>query len=69
DEKMVVPTIEKVAEPVAEAKEEQVIALVVDIEEGQMDVLMKDMEETWPCCLARLMTSRMTMRVLMRKKL
>nr|GEY63591.1 hypothetical protein [Tanacetum cinerariifolium] len=45
DERMVIPVIEEVAEPVNEAKEEQVIAPAVDIEEGQMDVLMIDMEE------------------------
>nr|GEU31533.1 reverse transcriptase domain-containing protein, chloroplastic [Tanacetum cinerariifolium] len=44
-ERMVIPAIEEVAEPVAEAEEEQVIALVADIEEGQMDALMIDMEE------------------------
>nr|GEX25259.1 hypothetical protein [Tanacetum cinerariifolium] len=36
---------QEVAEPVAEAEEEQVITLVVDMREGQMDVLMIDMEE------------------------
>ncbi|GKF77277.1 hypothetical protein Tco_0229747, partial [Tanacetum coccineum] len=33
DEPMVIPAIEEVAEPVAEVEEEQVIALVVDMEE------------------------------------
>ncbi|GKE31769.1 hypothetical protein Tco_1451091, partial [Tanacetum coccineum] len=45
DEQMVIPAIKEVVEPVAEAEEEQVIAPVVDIVEGQMDVLMIDMEE------------------------
>ncbi|GKG02716.1 hypothetical protein Tco_0310352, partial [Tanacetum coccineum] len=45
DEQMVVPTIEEVAELVAEAKEKQVIAPVVDMEEGQMNALIMDMEE------------------------
>nr|GEY26621.1 hypothetical protein [Tanacetum cinerariifolium] len=44
-EQMVVPAIKEVAEPVAEAEEEQVIAHVVGMEEGHMDVLMIDMEE------------------------
>nr|GEX52018.1 retrovirus-related Pol polyprotein from transposon TNT 1-94 [Tanacetum cinerariifolium] len=37
--------IEEVAKPVAEAEEKQVITLAVDMEEGQMDVLMIYMEE------------------------
>nr|GEU85346.1 hypothetical protein [Tanacetum cinerariifolium] len=45
DEQMVVHAIEEVAEPVAEAEEEQVITLVVNMGEGQMDVPMIDMEE------------------------
>ncbi|GKE64058.1 hypothetical protein Tco_1518219, partial [Tanacetum coccineum] len=45
DEQMVVPTIEEVVEPVAEAEEEQVIVPAVDMEEGQMDVPVMDMEE------------------------
>nr|GEX63022.1 hypothetical protein [Tanacetum cinerariifolium] len=45
DEQMVIPAIEEVLEPVAEAEEEQVIAYVADMKEGQMDVLMIDMEE------------------------
>ncbi|GJU25608.1 hypothetical protein Tco_1164229 [Tanacetum coccineum] len=45
DEQMVIPVIEEVAEPVAEAKEEQVIAPAVDMEEGQMDVPVMDMED------------------------
>nr|GEZ09025.1 hypothetical protein [Tanacetum cinerariifolium] len=44
-EQMVVPASEEVAEPVAKAEEEWAIALVDDIEEGQMDVPMIDMEE------------------------
>ncbi|GKA02906.1 hypothetical protein Tco_0675687, partial [Tanacetum coccineum] len=58
DETMVIPTIEEVAEPVAEAKEEQVIALVVDMEEGLAALFGDDdfeddasdgfdMEEVW----------------------
>ncbi|GKB95774.1 hypothetical protein Tco_0981911 [Tanacetum coccineum] len=42
DEQMVVPAVEEVAEPVEEL---QVIALVVDVVEGQMDAPMMDMEE------------------------
>ncbi|GJX60832.1 hypothetical protein Tco_0292222 [Tanacetum coccineum] len=42
---MVVPAIEEVTEPVAEAEEEQVIAPVVDIAEGQMDAPLMDMDE------------------------
>ncbi|GJQ96803.1 hypothetical protein Tco_0007942 [Tanacetum coccineum] len=45
DVPMVVPTIEEVAKPVAEAEEEQVIAPAVDMEEEQMDALVIDMEE------------------------
>ncbi|GJX51552.1 hypothetical protein Tco_0278397 [Tanacetum coccineum] len=45
DEQMVVPAIKEVAEPVAEAEDEQVIAPAVDMEEGQMDVPVTDMEE------------------------
>ncbi|GJV06302.1 hypothetical protein Tco_1343958 [Tanacetum coccineum] len=45
DEQMVVPAIEEVAELVAEAEEEQAIAPVVDIAEGQMDAPVMDMEE------------------------
>nr|GFA32474.1 hypothetical protein [Tanacetum cinerariifolium] len=45
DEHMVVPAFEDAAELVAEAEEEQVIALAVHIEEGQMDVPMIDMKE------------------------
>ncbi|GJZ28159.1 hypothetical protein Tco_0572806 [Tanacetum coccineum] len=45
DEPMVVPAIEEVAKPVAEAEEEQVIAPVVDMEEEQMDTPVIDMEE------------------------
>nr|GEY47354.1 hypothetical protein [Tanacetum cinerariifolium] len=37
--------LEEVAEPVAEAEEEQMIALVVDIEDEQMAALVMDMEE------------------------
>nr|GEY75177.1 hypothetical protein [Tanacetum cinerariifolium] len=44
-EQMVVPTIEEVAEPVAEVEEEQVIAPVADMEKRQMDVSMIDMDE------------------------
>nr|GFA53718.1 hypothetical protein [Tanacetum cinerariifolium] len=42
---MVMPAIKEVADSVAEAKKEQVIAPVVDMEEGQMDVWIIDMEE------------------------
>ncbi|GKA41840.1 hypothetical protein Tco_0734500 [Tanacetum coccineum] len=42
DEQMVVPAVEEVAGPVEEL---QVIALVVDVVEGQMDAPMMDMEE------------------------
>ncbi|GKD08879.1 hypothetical protein Tco_1188564, partial [Tanacetum coccineum] len=45
DEQMVVSAIKEVAEPVAEAEEEQVIAPAVDMEEGQMDVPVMDMED------------------------
>nr|GEV27352.1 hypothetical protein [Tanacetum cinerariifolium] len=45
DKKMVVPAIEEVVEPVAEAEEEQVITPAVDMEEGQMGVLMLDIEK------------------------
>ncbi|GJY36112.1 hypothetical protein Tco_0421490 [Tanacetum coccineum] len=45
NEQMVVLAIEEVAEPVAEAEEEQVFALAIDMEEGQMDAPMMDMEE------------------------
>nr|GEV83471.1 hypothetical protein [Tanacetum cinerariifolium] len=45
DEKMVIPVIEKVTEPVAEVEEHQVIAPMADMEEGHMDVLMIDIEE------------------------
>ncbi|GJR23448.1 hypothetical protein Tco_0971975 [Tanacetum coccineum] len=45
DEQMVVPAIEEGAEPVAEAREEQVIAPVVGMEEEQMDAPVIDMEE------------------------
>nr|GEV18207.1 hypothetical protein [Tanacetum cinerariifolium] len=45
DEQMVVPAIEEVVEPVAEAEEEHVIASAVDMEEGQMDIPMIVMEE------------------------
>nr|GEY38518.1 hypothetical protein [Tanacetum cinerariifolium] len=44
-EQMVVPTIEEVVAPVAEAEEEQVITPMADMEEGQMDVSMIEMEE------------------------
>ncbi|GKG32939.1 hypothetical protein Tco_0430449, partial [Tanacetum coccineum] len=58
DELMVVPAIEEVAKPVAEAEDEQVIALVVDMEEElatlfgdddfEDDVSDRfDMEEVW----------------------
>ncbi|GJV94378.1 hypothetical protein Tco_1545955 [Tanacetum coccineum] len=42
---MVVPAIKEVAEPIAKAKEEQVIAPIVDMEEEQMDAPVIDMEE------------------------
>ncbi|GJT16500.1 hypothetical protein Tco_0875206 [Tanacetum coccineum] len=42
---MIVPAIKEVAEPVAEAEEEQVIAPVVDMEEEQMDAPVIDMEK------------------------
>ncbi|GJT36703.1 hypothetical protein Tco_0927122 [Tanacetum coccineum] len=45
DKQMVVPAIEEVAEPVDKAEEEQVIALVVGIAEGQMVAPVIDMEE------------------------
>ncbi|GJW16905.1 hypothetical protein Tco_0024341 [Tanacetum coccineum] len=45
DKQMVVPAIEEVAELVAEAEEEHVIAPVADIAEGQMDAPLMDMEE------------------------
>ncbi|GJW52878.1 hypothetical protein Tco_0096963 [Tanacetum coccineum] len=45
DEQMVVPAIKEVAEPVAEAEEEQVIAPAVDMKEGQMDVPVMDIED------------------------
>nr|GEV19707.1 hypothetical protein [Tanacetum cinerariifolium] len=45
DEQMVIPATKEVAEPVAEAEEEQLIAPVVDMGDGQMDVLMIDMKE------------------------
>nr|GFA81756.1 hypothetical protein [Tanacetum cinerariifolium] len=45
DEQIVVLAIEEVAETVAKAEEELVIAPVVDIEKGHMDVLMIDMEK------------------------
>ncbi|GJS36231.1 hypothetical protein Tco_0534613 [Tanacetum coccineum] len=45
NEQMVVLAIEEVAEPVAEAEEELVIAPAIDIEEGHIDAPMMDMEE------------------------
>ncbi|GJX48840.1 transcription factor IIIB 60 kDa subunit-like protein isoform X1 [Tanacetum coccineum] len=42
---MDVHAFKEVAEPVVKAEEEQVIALLVDVVEGQMDALMMDMEE------------------------
>ncbi|GJR33127.1 putative ribonuclease H-like domain-containing protein [Tanacetum coccineum] len=45
DEQMVVPAIEEVVEPVAEAEEEQAITPVVDIAEGQINALVMDIEE------------------------
>nr|GEW02200.1 hypothetical protein [Tanacetum cinerariifolium] len=48
DEQMVVPAIEEVGEPVAEADEEQVIAPTMDMEDGHMDVSMIDMKEDLP---------------------
>ncbi|GJT57590.1 hypothetical protein Tco_0992644 [Tanacetum coccineum] len=45
NEQMVVPAIEEVVEPVAEAEEEQVIAPTIDMDEGHMDASMMDMEE------------------------
>ncbi|GKE07547.1 hypothetical protein Tco_1399565 [Tanacetum coccineum] len=45
DEPRIIHAIKEVAEPVAEAEEEQVIAPVVDMEEEQMDAPVIDMEE------------------------
>nr|GEY60080.1 hypothetical protein [Tanacetum cinerariifolium] len=42
-EQMVVPAIKEVSEPVAEAEEEQAIALMADMEEGHMD----EVNEEW----------------------
>ncbi|GJZ74490.1 hypothetical protein Tco_0638955 [Tanacetum coccineum] len=42
---MIIPAIEEIAKPVAVAEEEHVIALVVDVAEGQMDAPMMDIEE------------------------
>nr|GEW63705.1 hypothetical protein [Tanacetum cinerariifolium] len=62
DELMVIPAVEEVAEPVAEADEEY------------MDAFVMDMRRTWLYCLVRMMTSRMmtlrmiTLRVLTRMR-
>ncbi|GJT01082.1 ATP-dependent DNA helicase PIF1-like protein [Tanacetum coccineum] len=68
DEQMVIPAIEEVVEPVAVAEEEQMIALAVDIEEGQMDVLMIDMRRTWPRCSAMMISRMMPLMGLARRR-
>ncbi|GJU32722.1 hypothetical protein Tco_1176311 [Tanacetum coccineum] len=45
DEQMVVPAVEEVTKLVVKAEEEQVIAPVVDVVEGQIDALMMDIKE------------------------